>query len=247
MSLWGKVLPQMDDTFLLQSKSLCSPVYDFYVIGKKHKSEIIIDPHNLDVICVISGCLLGDAHAEFRSGTIRICFQQENKNTSYLYMLHNFFAKRRYCNPEKPKLQRRLGKNGKVRFMLRFKTWSFKSFNWIHEAFYQNKIKQIPNTSFLNSFLNEQSLAVWIIDDGTKSGNGLSIATNSFKYEHLLQMTLFLKEKYNLKVSVSKCGVDNAYVLYFSTKSMSNLANLVKPYFNENIKYKLEKYGSLFL
>lgn len=208
------------------------------------KSNTRIGPHNLDVLCVIFGCLLGDVHAEYRSGRTRICFAQESSNAGYLYWLHSFFARRGYCNPEKPKLQERLGANGKVRFVLRFKTWSFQSFNWIHKAFYQDCVKRVPNTFFLNLFFNQQALAVWIMGDGTKSGSGLSIATNSFKHEDLLRTQLFLKKKYDFTVGVNKCGYDNQYVLYFHAKTMPKLASLVKPYFVESMTYKLGKYGS---
>lgn len=236
MSLWGEVLPQMNVSFL--------NVYAFFMIGKKPKSFQRIGPHNIQELSVIFGSLLGDAFAEFRNGGTRICFQQENSNASYLYMLHSLFAKHGYCNPKKPKLQYRIGKQGKKRFVIRFKTWSFKSFNWIHQAFYQNNVKVIPHFSFLNLFLNEQALAVWIIDNGTVSGNGLSIATNSFPYKDLCTIQNFLKEKYDLQVSIHKCGVPNQFVLYFHVKTIPKLAKLVKPYFIENIMYKLGKHGS---
>jgi ubiquinol-cytochrome c reductase cytochrome b subunit len=132
MSLWGEVLPQMDGTFY--------PVYAFYVIGNKPKSFQRVGPHSFPVLSVIFGSLLGDAHAEFRHGSTRLCFQQESTHASYLYWLHGFFAQHGYCDPKKPKLQRRAGPQGKTRFVLRFKTWSFQSFNWIHETFYLNGV-----------------------------------------------------------------------------------------------------------
>lgn len=212
------------------------------MIGEKPKSFQRIGPHHINVLSIIFGCLLGDAYAEHRQGSTRICFQQENSNASYLYWLHNFFAKQGYCNPEKPKLQRRIGKNGKTRFVLRFKTWSFQSFNWIHEAFYEKGVKQVP-IQYLDLFLNEKALAVWIMDDGTRSGHGLAIATNGFQYDDLLKIQLFLQEKLNLKVGVNKCGKENQFILYFHVKTMPKLVNLVKPYFIENIKHKLGKWN----
>lgn len=171
MSLWGEWLPQMD----VNTQS-----YAFFLIGEKAKSNKRVGPHNIDVLSMIFGVMLGDAHAEFRAGSTRICFQQESDKAEYLYWLHDFFSKRGYCNPEKPKLQSRKGVNGKIRYTLRFKTWSFQSFNWIREAFYENKIKRIPNKTLLEMFFNESSLAVWIMDDGTRNNYGLTLSTHSF-------------------------------------------------------------------
>jgi ubiquinol-cytochrome c reductase cytochrome b subunit len=236
MSLWGEfLLPQMDETF--------SEIYAFYVIGKKPKSFQRVGPHNLPVLSVMVGCLLGDAYAEYRRGSTRICFQQKNTHASYLYWLHNFFSKHGYCNTEKPKLQSRIGQNGRKRFVLRFRTWSFQSLNWLHEAFYQKGVKQVP-VQFLPIFLNEQALAVWIMDDGTRSDHGLKIVTNCFRYDDLLKVQIFIKEKYDLIVSIHKSGTESQFSLYFPVKTIPTLAKLVKPYFVENIKYKLEKFGS---
>lgn len=261
MSLWGDLLPQMDvflaDLFQgplnLQgpdpgsNQSLCfhwNWSLNFFVLNKKTKSLQRIGPHNIDVLSVFFGSLLGDAFAECRAGSTRVCFQQENSNASYLSWLHGFFATRGYCNPNKPKYQRRIGKQGKIRFVLRFKTYSFRSLTWMHTLFYENQVKKIPESVFLDLFLTPQALAVWIMDDGTRSGSGLSIATYSFVYADLLRMQAFLTQKYGLKVSVNKSGVKHQFILYFHKKTMGILVNRVEPFMVENMKYKLGKYGS---
>lgn len=240
MSLWGIHLPHMDvffNGFFVHFFTLEDP-------NQKLKSHQRVGPHNKDVLDTLFGSLLGDAYAEFRKGSTRICFQQENANAGYLHALHRFFADRGYCSPKKPKLMKRIGHNGKKRFLLRFKTWSFQSFNWIHEAFYLNGVKKVPNVEFLKLYLTEKALAVWIMNDGTKTENTVKIATNCFQYEDLLKCCEILKEKYGLNVLIHKAGFPNQFVLYFSVQSMPALAKLVLPYFEENIKTKLGKYGS---
>ena len=77
------------------------------------------------------GSLLGDAYAEKipgkNSGT-RICFQQENSNVAYLKWIYSFYSERGYT-VYKLKKQIIIGKEGKIRFIYRFKTFSFFSFN----------------------------------------------------------------------------------------------------------------------
>lgn len=83
-----------------------------------------IGPHNVDVLSVIFGSLLGDAHAEKRSmgvGT-RISFFQEASHVEHLLNVHKFFSEAGYCNPKVPGSTTRLGIKGKVRKIVRFST-----------------------------------------------------------------------------------------------------------------------------
>jgi ubiquinol-cytochrome c reductase cytochrome b subunit len=83
-----------------------------------------IGPHNKDILSILFGSLLGDCHAEFRSkgnGT-RFCFYQESSHSSYLIWLHTLISQLGYAPSKEPLIQTRLGKNGKVRKVIRFKT-----------------------------------------------------------------------------------------------------------------------------
>jgi hypothetical protein len=87
---------------------------------------------------------MGDGYAEKRHGSTRFCFQQEGSHSAYIFWLHNLVATLGYCNVAIPKINTRLGKNGIIRLIFRFKTFSFVSFNWIHDVFYVNGIKVVP-------------------------------------------------------------------------------------------------------
>ena len=105
-----------------------------------------IGPHNKDILSIIFGSLLGDAYAEKRAeglGT-RIIFYQEAVHVGYLYYLHKLFSNLGYCNPKIPVVTSRLGFKGKLRKIVRFRTWTYTSFNWIQELWYKNNIKQVP-------------------------------------------------------------------------------------------------------
>lgn len=80
------------------------------------------------------------------------------------------------------------------------------------------------------------------MDDGSISSAGLKIATNNFDYSDLVLVAKILNNKYNLKVSIQKSGVENQYVLYFHKKSMNALAILVKPHLHPSMYYKLNGY-----
>jgi ubiquinol-cytochrome c reductase cytochrome b subunit len=222
MSLWGELLPKI---------VTLNKVYQFFIVTKI-KSTSRIGPHNKDVLDIFFGSLLGDAFAEFRQKSTRICFQQEISNVYYLKWLHKKLGRHGYCNPKTPKILKRT--NGeKTRYYLKFKTFSFQSLNWIHELFYYNGKKLIPTNKFLLDYLTPLALAIWIMDDGTKTGSGLSLATNCFFEGDLTRIQKILLAKYNLKTSLHKTGVKNQFRIYIWSNSMPILRQLVKPYLAE--------------
>lgn len=196
-----------------------------------------IGPHNHDVISVIFGSLLGDAHGEKRASGTRICFAQEAKNSSYLLYLHNFFATKGYCNPEIPKRATRLGLKGKIREYTKFSTWTFTNFNWIHDLFYDcGGTKCVPNC--IAEYLTPLALAIWIMDDGAKVHKGLKLCTNSFTFNECLILIKALNDNFNLKASIQGAGAPNQYIIYIFTESMDDLRKIVAPYIVPGMKYK---------
>ena len=168
--------------------------------AKKIRADKRIGPHNFDILSILFGSLLGDAHAEYRGKGTRICFYQEAKHSAYLMWLHNIISNLGYCNPIKPEIQKRLGKKGVVRNVVRFKTWTYSSFNWIYELWYKNNIKVVPFN--IGDYLTPLALAIWIMDDGSKSGSSLKLASNSFTFLECSQLVKVLYDKYNIKANV---------------------------------------------
>jgi ubiquinol-cytochrome c reductase cytochrome b subunit len=234
MSLWGIELPQME-------------MFSLWVVcvdKKKLRSTERIGPHHIDVLATLFGSLLGDAYAEKRVNATRICFQQENTNVEYLRnKLHSFFVERSYTNPKVPKLQKRIGVQNQIRFVCRFKTWSFQSFNWLHDIFYKkqngNWIKVIPESQYLKTYRTPLALAIWIMGDGCKSGSGLKRSTNSFCTDDLLRLSNFLTEFYGLKNSINSAGIKDQYVIYIWKESMPKRISLVYLHMVPGMLYKL--------
>jgi LAGLIDADG DNA endonuclease family len=81
-----------------------------------------IGPHNKDIISIIFGSLLGDAHGEKRLLGTRFSFYQEAVHVEYMLFLHKLFSELGYCNPKLPIITTRLGSKGKIRKIVRFST-----------------------------------------------------------------------------------------------------------------------------
>ena len=146
-----------------------------------------------------------------------------------------------YTNKEIPIISTRLGLNGKIRNVLRFKTFTYSSFNWIQESFYLNDIdmnKKILSPDIYN-YLSPLALAIWVMDDGGKIGSGLKLCTNNFSYLEIQILSFILNSKYHLNSTVISAGYENQYNIYIPKASIPNLQNLVKPYLHPSMYYKL--------
>ena len=215
---------------------------------KKVSSLERIGPHNIDIISLIIGSVLGDSHLEKRNRGIgtRIKFEQSNKNVEYLMWFHSYLSTRGYCNTDKPKLKKRIRKNGEVYFHYSLNTYTFSSFNWIHDMFYKpigidgKYVKIIPLN--IEEYLNPLALAIWFMDDGSKLKKGARIATNCFTYKELLLLCEILKNKFNLTVTIHSGGKNKGHTLYISSLSMPTFSKIIKPYVLPSLYYKLGHY-----
>ena len=208
------------------------------------KSDLRIGPHNLDVISVLVGSILGDSHLEKRKmglGT-RVIFEQCNRNVEYIMWFHEFFSTRGYCSTDKPKLITRIKKHNKVFYQYRVSSYTFTSLNWLHEMFYteinSHTVKIIPQN--LTEYLTPLALAIWFMDDGSKINKTVRIATNCFQSSDLKFLCKLLKDKYDLNASIQKSGKDKGNILYIKTNSLTKFINLVKPHMLPSMYYKLE-------
>jgi ubiquinol-cytochrome c reductase cytochrome b subunit len=245
MSLWGFFnKPQMYYLYLYLiclSLLLITPIY-FNNQPKVSRLKGIyrIGPLNKDIISIIFGSLLGDGNGEKRLwwlGT-RFNFSQEAAHVNYLMFLHKFFSELGYCNSKLPVITTRLSNKGKIRKVAKFSTWTYSSFNWIYELWYENKnIKHVPKC--IDLYLTPLALAIWIMDDGAKVGKSLKLCTNSFSYIDCLLLIKALNNNFNIKASIQSAGKKDQYLIYILKESMTDLINIVSPYIIPEMKYKL--------
>lgn len=230
---------------LAHVKDTCYPIYytPYKLISlnfnrgfhTKVRASNRIGPHNQDVLSVIVGSLLGDAYASARTieGT-RLSYRQSSIHAEYLHWLYEFYVQRGYCSNLKPrKYTRRL--KGKEFYGYEFNTFTFRSFNWIHALFYKKGVKYInPN---LELYLTPLALAIWIMDDGCWTGNGVRIATNCFKLEEIKILGNILVKLYGLNYTIQT--IESNRSIYVTKDSIPKLRDIVLPYIVPSMKYKL--------
>lgn len=92
--------------------------------------------------------------------------------------------------------------------------------------------KVIPFELF--NYFTEVSLAFMYMDDGSKSKDSYSIATNSFTEEDIFRFRVFLMDKFKLETSMFK-----NHVIYIKKASADSFTSLIKPYIIPCMQYKL--------
>lgn len=102
----------------------------YFAITSKINSNQRVSPHNIDILSVIYGSLLGNGHLEKRGNSYRLKFTQSNKNVEYLNWFASFFNIRGYSSLTKLKLTRRAPSKyrNKATFEYNFNSFSFSSF-----------------------------------------------------------------------------------------------------------------------
>ena len=118
-----------------------------------------------------------------------------------------------------------------------FNTFTFKSFNWIHEMFYKKGKKVISPK--IEKYITPLALAVLIMDDGGWAKPGVRIATNSFKLQQVEWLTEILRNKYSLNCTVQKIKTIDQYSIYIMASSIPTLRKLILPYLHPSMYYKL--------
>ena len=207
----------------------------------KVKASNRIGPHNEDVLSVLIGSLLGDCYANKRSaeGT-RFSYRQSIVHKDYLFWLYNFYYDRGYCSNLEPRKYNRIlkkGSNLKEHYGYEFNTFTFRSFNWIHDMFYHKGKKRI--SPIIENYLTPLALAIWIMDDGGWANPGVRISTYNFELKEVEFLVSLLKKLYNLNCTIQILKNGTQYSIYIKKESRPTLINLVMPYMHNSMYHKL--------
>ena len=198
-------------------------------------SEKRIGPHNKNILDFITGSLLGEGGFLQNHGNgSKLCLQQEQSHKSYLLWLHKYLSDNGYCNSKIPEIKEKIGNQNKKRYVIRFKTWTYSSFNLILNKWYKNNKKILP----FNIYISPLVLAIWIMNNGSRSGKGLKLTTNNFTYDEckILQDKLIIL--YDFKISQHKTGVFNQYNQYLHKESVNKCYSIISKYIHPSMKYK---------
>jgi LAGLIDADG DNA endonuclease family len=109
-------------------------------------------------------------------------------------------------------------------------------FNEYRKNFYLSNIKKVPDNIY--NMLTPIGLAYWIMDDGSRHGDGLHLSVYAFSNKDVDKLMFTLQYKFNLKCSIHY-NKSKKPRIYIFKQSMKDLIFLVKPFFVKDMLYKL--------
>lgn len=192
-----------------------------------------------DIKDVLIGILLGDAHIVKRSstGNSRLVYAQTAiTHKAYFQYVYSFFTT--FCAKDYIPQSRvaRDNRTKKIYSAISFTTMQLPCFNVFREWFYLSNVKTVPSNIY--EYLTAKGLAFWIMDDGSKQGTGLHISVYAFSNLDVDKLMFTLQDKFGLKCSIHY-NRNKKPRIYIFKQSMDHLITLVKPYFINEMLYKL--------
>ncbi len=188
---------------------------------------------------IIVGTLLGDATlCKIKKGmkNCHIKFEQSIKNKEYIESIYEVFKD--WCGTS-PKIRNIKGGGANDRQSIHFRTYAHKELLFYYNQFYKEiegkRIKVVP--SLLDKWLNDEVLAYWFMDDGSKTGSGYVINTQGFAEYEQKAMQKALGKRFSIQTSLWKDK--NKYMIYIGTGSKYKFTEIIKPYMHGDFNYKL--------
>ena len=192
-----------------------------------------------DIKDILVGIMLGDGHIVKRSPTAnsRLVYAQtalaHKEYFNYVYSIFKPFCVNDYM--PQPRVVRD-NRTKKTYSAISFTTMQLPCFNVYREMFYLLNVKKVPDN--IQNILTARGLAFWIMDDGSRHGNGLHLSVYAFSNLDVDKLMFTLQDKFELKCSIHY-NRDNKPRIYIFKESMDNLRLLVNPFFIKEMLYKL--------
>jgi len=133
--------------------------------------------------------------------------------------------------------------HGKLYRKAYFRTICHPVFTDLHNTFYDNGVKVVTNE--IVSMLTPFSIAVWFMDDGTRSRNHLEFATHSYTPPELERLQKVLRRKFNVHTSLwfaqyRKGSNQKMFKIGILKRSVGDFISIIKPYMIPSMMYKIE-------
>lgn len=177
--------------------------------------------------------MLGDGHIVKRSSTAnsRLVYAQtavaHKEYFNYVYSLFKPFCANDYT------VQSRIVRDNrtkKIYSATSFTTMQLPCFNIYREMFYLLNVKKSSIKFLWFVDFKKKALAFWIMDDGSRHGEGLHISAYALSTKDIDKLMFTLQDKFQLRCSIHY-NRDNKPRIYIFKESMDKLKSLISLYF----------------
>lgn len=177
---------------------------------------------------ILIGSLLGDGNLRLAKGKLNALFEVNHSAKQKLYVDWKYEQLKVFVTTG-PKVRKGNGK----RIAYRFTTRSLPIFTSVYKRFYRDNHKVIP----VDLRLDPLALAVWFMDDGSKSYNSVYFNTQQFDLTDQEKLLQVLKYTFGLSGKLNK---DKQYHrIRITTESTKLLKDIISGYVLPSMKYKL--------
>lgn len=218
--------------------------YPWKFLSHMNRNSIYMTKFNKSILI---GIMLSDGSMEKnKNWNPRIRFEQSIKYLEYIWYL---FHQLSILIKGYPLLIKRKLRN-KIFYSLAFRTRRLNCLNEIYDLFYNlNDGKRCLNFDLYHYF-DYIVLAHWIMGDGSKSGKGVIICTDSFTLKEVIFLMNILKIKYDIDSSIHYNTSISPYDIlkikkikvpriYINGNNLDKIRSFIKPYFLKCFLYKI--------
>lgn len=187
-------------------------------------------PYNLQSLII--GILISDGWLQInKAGNTRLSFKQSLDKFEYFWFVFNKLS--HYCSSLPYITKTKIKDN--IFYGISFTTRSYPCFTEYYNILYDNNVKTVPLN--LYNLINYEVFAHWIMCDGTRTGKGITLQTQSFSIKEVAFIISILNHKFDLNCNIHMQR--NKPTIYISTKSMKKIQPYILPYFCKSMRYKL--------
>ena len=174
---------------------------------------------------IVIGCLLGDGTMRCKANAL---LEVNHAFTQRDYVDWKFHQLIELCRTP-PKARK--GNGGRIAY--RFTTLSLPQLTSLYRAFYQGRHKVIPGSLTLTPL----TLAVWFMDDGSRSHRALYLNTQQFDLDSQARLIEMLRKQWGV---VSTLNRDKQYSrMRVAVSSVGRFREVIEPHLLEQFNYKL--------
>ena len=182
---------------------------------------------------ILTGCLLGDGSLTMSERSINPRFSCEHGIKQKEYCFWKFEEVESLdCSYRETIRKKADTRNGKFYQSCVIRSIANTEFLSLYKTLYVGKVKCITK-EFLKNY-TALSLAIHYMDDGCKSGNTYTLATNCFSFDDIEIFRTHLQTKFGLDFTIQKNGI-----IYFPAKYRTLFNFIVSPYIHNSMKYKM--------
>ncbi|MDD2274654.1 MAG: hypothetical protein PHG37_02475 [Candidatus Pacebacteria bacterium] len=177
---------------------------------------------------LIIGSVLGDGYIRIMPGRKDAFLEVNHSLKAKDYVDWKYFVLKNICNSEPKEMETNEGRHA-----YRFFTKQDKEITEIYNLFYRDGKKIISKELEINPIV----LAVWLMDDGSKSNGGVYLNTQQFS---MLDQKRLLHKLREIGLRARLNRDKKYYRIRFLKESIPKLIEIVQPHIIPSMRYKIE-------